>query len=108
MPKELMFPVVSNREAHTGGKFNVVRRVALKAHFSVERGPSQDRPHTRKKVAKTKRAFANVGSLMRLSATIVDVHAASKGSKPLHGIRDHLLLVEELAKRTLEVPLFGH
>ena len=45
---------------------------------------------------------------MRPSATVVDVHTAPKGSEPLHGIGDHLLLVEELAKRTLEVPLFGH
>ena len=38
----------------------------------------------------------------------MDVHTAPEGSKPFHGVWLHSLEVEELAKRTLEVPPVAH
>ena len=45
---------------------------------------------------------------MRSPVTVVDVHTAPEGSKPFHGVWLHSLEVEELAKRTLEVPPVAH
>ena len=103
-----MLPVVPNREAHASGEFDVVWRGATEAHLSAERRTPQDRPHARIEVAETERSFADVEALMRSPVTVVDVHTAPEGSKPFHGVWVHSLEVEELAKRTLEVPPVAH